>query len=160
MDTSRVSLGEMIAGAGGLALLVCMFLPWYTAELGGRGATAVEVPGTTTGWESFGGVFDAVIVVLAAVPIALAVARATEAVPPLPLEQGALVMLAGSILFVVVVARVIDPPDVINVAIPGVELDSSRKLAAFMAVLAAAAVVAGGYLQRSVRRVGFEPTSP
>jgi hypothetical protein len=158
LDTSRVSLGEMVAAAGGLALLACMFLPWYTGELSGRGATPVEVPGTTTGWESFGGVFDVLIVVLAAVPIAIAVARANDSLPPLPLEQGVLVLLAGMFLLVVVVAKVIDPPDVIDVEIPGLELDSTRKVAAFMAVLAAAAVVAGGYLQRSVRRVGLEPT--
>ena len=160
MDTSRVSLGEMIAAAGGLALLVCMFLPWYTGELGGRGRAPVEVPGTTTGWESFGGVFDVLIVVLAAIPIAIAVGRASDALPPLPLEQGVLVLLAGAILLVLVVAKLIDPPDVIDVTIPGLDLDSSRKAAAFMAMLAAAAVVAGGHLQRSVRRVGFEPTSP
>ena len=160
MDTSRVSLGEMIAAAGGLALLVCMFLPWYTGELSGRGAAPVAVPGTTTGWESFSGVFDALIVVLAVVPIGIAVARANDTLLPLPLEQGTLVMLAGAILLVLVAGRVIDPPDVIDVAIPGLELESTRKIALFMAVLAAAAVAAGGYLQRSVRRVGFEPTSP
>ena len=151
MDTSRVSLGEMIAAAGGLALLVCMFLPWYTGELSGRGTAPVEVPGTTTGWESFGGVLDVLIVVLAVVPIGVAVGKANGTLPPLPLEQGMLVLLAGAGLFAVVVVRVIDPPDVIDVAIPGLDLDSSRKIALFMALLAAAAVVAGGYLQRSPR---------
>ena len=158
MDTSRVSLGEMIAAAGGLVLLVCMFLPWFGGERVGSGGALVAVP-TTTGWEGFSGVFDILIVVLAAVPIGVAAARANDSPLRLPLEQWAAVMVAGAILLVLVVARLIDPPDVINVEIPGLEIDISRKLAAFAAAAAAAAIIVGGYLQ-SVRRVGFEPTSP
>jgi hypothetical protein len=158
LDTSRVSLGEMIAAAGGLVLLVCMFLPWFDGERTGRGGALVAVP-TTTGWEAFSGVFDVLIVALAAVPIGIAVARANDSPLRLPLEQWAAGMAAGGLLLVVVVVRLIDPPDVINVAIPGLEIDVSRKLTAFLAAAAAAASVVGGYLQ-SVRRVGFEPTSP
>src|SRR5687767_2608522 len=149
----------MIAAAGGLVLLVCMFLPWFDGELSGRGSSPVVVP-TTTGWESYAGVFDVLIVALAAVPIAIAVGRANDSLPPLPFEQGATVFVTGVLLFVLVLVRLIDPPDVLDVAIPGLELDASRKIAAFGAALAAAAIAAGGYLQRSMRRVGFEPTSP
>ena len=159
LDTSRVSLGEMVAAAGGLVLLVCMFLPWFDGERTGRGGTAVPIP-TSTGWESFGGVFDILIVLLAGFPIAVAVWRASDSLPPLPAEQGALVLVAGAILFLVVAARLIDPPGLINVEIPGLEIDTNRRLAAVLALLAAAAIAVGGHLQRSVRRVGFEPTSP
>ncbi len=158
MDTSRVSLGEMIAAAGGLVLLVCMFVPWFGGERTGRGGALVAVP-TTTGWEAFSGVLDILIVLLVALPIAVAAARANDAVLRLPLQEWAAVMLAGAILLLLVVARLIDPPDVIDVAIPGLEIDTSRKLAAFVAAAAAAAIMVGGHLQ-SVRRVGFEPTSP
>jgi hypothetical protein len=157
LDTSRVSLGEMIAAAGGLVLLVCMLLPWFDGTFSGRGASRVPVP-TTTGWESYGGVFDVLIVALAAIPIAIAVGRANDSLPPLPLEQGALVFLVGVLLLVIVVVRLIDPPDVLDVEIPDLALDSSRKIPAFAAAMAAAAIAVGGYLQRSMRRVGFEPT--
>ena len=162
MDTSRVSLGEIIAAAGGLVLLVCMFLPWFEATVSGRGAANVPVSTTTdtTGWEAFGGVFDILIIALAAIPIGTAVGRASSSLPPLPLQQGVLVLAAGGLLFAIVGLRLVDPPDAINVATPGFEVDTTRKVAGFPALLAAAAVAAGGYLQRSVRRVGFEPTSP
>jgi hypothetical protein len=159
LDTSRVSLGEMIAAAGGLVLLVCMFLPWFDGTLSGRGTATFPVP-TTTGWQAFGGVFDILIVALAAIPIAVAAAKASDSLPPLPVEQGALVLAAGAMLFAIVAFRLIDPPDVIDVAVPGLEVDTSRKVAGLLAAVAAAAVAAGGQLQRSVRRVGFEPTSP
>jgi hypothetical protein len=159
LDTSRVSLGEMIAAAGGLVLLVCMFLPWFSGELSGRGRAAVVVP-TTTGWESYSGVLDITFVVLAGLPIAIAIAQANDSRLPLPIEQGALVMVAGALLFLIVVLRLIDPPQPLDVTIPGLELDTTRKLAAFGAALAGGAIAVGGYLQRSMRRVGFEPTSP
>lgn len=140
----------MIAAAGGLVLLFCMFLPWFDGTLSGRGASHVPVP-TTTGWESFGGVFDILIVVLAAIPIGIAAGKANDSLPALPLEQGSLVLLAGVLLFAIVVLRVIDPPNVIDVVIPGLDLDTSRKLAAFVAALAAVAVGFGGYVQQRER---------
>ena len=70
-------------------------------------------------------------------------------------------LVAGAILFVLVVARLIDPPELINVEIPGLEIDTNRAGSRrSLALIAAAAIAVGGYLQRSVRRVGFEPTSP
>ena len=140
----------MIAAAGGLVLLFCMFLPWFDGTLSGRGASHVPVP-TTTGWESFGGVFDILIVVLAAIPIGIAAGKANDSLPALPLEQGSLVLLVGVLLFAIVVLRVIDPPNVIDVVIPGLDLDTSRKLAAFVAALAAVAVGFGGYVQQRER---------
>ena len=148
----------MIAAAGGLVLLVCMFLPWFGGERVGRGGALVALP-TTTGWEAYSGVFDLLVVALVAVPIGIAVARANDTDVRLPLEQWFAVMAAGAILLLLVVVRLIDPPDLLNVALPGLEIDVSRKLAAFVAAAAAAAIIVGGYLQ-SVRRVGFEPTSP
>ena len=140
----------MIAAAGGVVLFLCMFLPWFDGTLTGRGASRVPVP-TTTGWESFGGVFDVSIVVLAAIPIGIAAAKANDSLPALPLEQGALVLLAGVLLFAIVLLRLIDPPNVIDVAIPGLDLDTSRKAAAFGTALAAIAVGFGGYVQEMER---------
>ena len=39
MDFSRLRQGEIVAGIAGIALIVCMFLPWY-----GLGVDAPEVP--------------------------------------------------------------------------------------------------------------------
>jgi hypothetical protein len=150
LDTSRVSLGEMIAAAGGLVLLVCMFVPWFDGTASGRGATNVPFP-TTTGWEAYGGVFDLLIVLLAALPIFIAIARANDSLPPLPLEQGTLVLGAGILLVAIVALRLIDPPDPIDVEIPGLVLDTSRKLAGFLAALCAVAVAVGGYAQARER---------
>jgi hypothetical protein len=146
MDTSRVSFGEMVAAAGGAALLVLMFLPWFGGRLSGLGAP-VRVP-TQTGWESFGTLFEFLIIAVAAIAIGIAAAHATGRMPALPLEQGLLVMGGGAVAFAIVAIRLLDPPGVIDVALPTLEVDTSRKIAAFLALAAAAVITYGGWLQR------------
>src|SRR5918995_8316 len=43
MDLRRLRAGELLAGITGLVLLVALFVPWYSDEVG-----------TRTGWESLG----------------------------------------------------------------------------------------------------------
>jgi hypothetical protein len=149
MDTSRVSFGEMVAAAGGVALLVLMFLPWFGGRLSGIGAP-VRVP-TRTGWESFGTLPEFLIIVAIALAVGIAVARAMNALPPLPVEQGLMVLAAGAVTFLIVGFRLLDPPDVLDVAIPNIDVDSSRKIAAFLALGAAGVIAYGGFLQRRER---------
>ena len=149
MDTSRVSFGEMVAAAGGVALLVLMFLPWFGGRLSGIGAP-VRVP-TRTGWESFGTLFDFLLVVAVAVAVGIAVARTMGALPPLPVEQSQMVLAAGAIAFLIVGFRLLDPPGLIDVAIPNLDVDTSRKPAAFLSLGAAAVIAYGGFLQRRER---------
>lgn len=149
MDTSRVSFGEMIAAAGGVALLVLMFLPWFGGRLSGVGAP-VRVP-TRTGWESFGTLLEFLIIVAIVIAVGVAVARTMGALPPLPVEQGVMVLAAGAVACLIIAFRLLDPPDVLDVAIPNIDVDSSRKIAAYLALAAAGAIAYGGFLQRRER---------
>ena len=150
METARVSRGETIAAAGAVVLLAAMFLPWFGGSLSGIGAP-VKVP-TTTGWEAFGRLFDFLLVVAGAIPIGIVVAKATDRLPTLPLEQGVLVLGAGALAFLIVGVRLLDPPALIDVAIPNVDVEVSRKVAAFVALAGAAAIAYGGRLQRAATR--------
>jgi len=136
----------MLAGAGGLVVFVCMFLPWFDGSLAGRGVSKVEVD-TITGWEAFGSFFDLVIIVLAAVPIAIVVWRASAPPSGLPAEPSTLVLGAGALLLAVLLWRVLDPPDLFDVPLPDLETDISRNPAAFAAPLAALVVMVGGWAQ-------------
>lgn len=156
MDVSRVSRGEAIAAAAGLVLLVSMFLPWYGGTLTGIAPVKVD---DKSGWEVFTGVLDILIILLAAGPAAIAAGRAANRLPPLPFEQGAMVLGAGLVLVGIVVIRLIDSPIGTAVPVPTIGVDSTRKFGAFVALAAAAAISYGGYRQRAeMRRVGFEPT--
>ena len=151
MDIRRVSRGEAIAAAGGLALLVLMFLPWFGGSLS-SGLGAPVKADVRTGWEAFGGLFDFLIAALAATPMAIAGGRVLGKLAPLPLERDRLMMGAGALLFLIVAVRVLDAPDLIDVPIPNLEFDTSRKTAAFLALGAAATIAYGGYLQRASTR--------
>ena len=145
MDTSRVSFGEMVAAAGGVALLVLMFLPWFGGRLSGIGAP-VKVP-SHTGWESFATLFEFLLVLTIAIAIGVAVARAMDSLPPLPLEQGQLVMGAGLVACLIIGVRLLDPPNLLDVALPNVDVDSSRKVAAYLSLVAAGVIAYGGLMQ-------------
>ena len=145
MDTSRVGFGEMVAAAGGVALLVLMFLPWFGGRLSGIGAP-VKVP-SHTGWESFATLFEFLLVLAIAIAIGVAVARAMGSLPPLPLEQGQLVMGAGLVACLIIGVRLLDPPNLLDVALPNVDVDSSRKVAAYLSLVAAGVIAYGGFMQ-------------
>jgi len=132
MDTSRLTTGDMIAGVGGIVLLISLFLPWYGASAGG-----FSVDGS--GWEVLGFI-DILLFLIAVATIAIVAARATARLPDeIP---AAVVLLAGGALAVLLVLyRIID--------IPGGDVpdgvDFSRKIGIFIALISAAAVAYGGW---------------
>jgi hypothetical protein len=100
MDLRRLRAGEWIVAASGAALLLALFLPWYTADAGR----------STSAWESFA-VLDIVLVLIAASAVALLVVTATQPVPAVPVTLAALVALGGLVATVLVLIRVFDLPD-------------------------------------------------
>ncbi|MFL5895759.1 MAG: hypothetical protein ACJ76Z_11700 [Thermoleophilaceae bacterium] len=97
MDPRRLSRGEWVAGASGLALLVSLFLPWYS--VGGSHVSA---------WTAMA--VDDVILAFAGVATLVA-AAATAARPgtPVPIAYTALTAFVGVLAIVVTVWRVADP---------------------------------------------------
>ena len=93
MDLRRLRHGEWIAGISGVALLVALFLDWYSAD-GGASAN---------GWESFT-VTDVLLALAALFGIALALGAATQRSPAVPQTVG---QLAVPVAFVAAVAVVI-----------------------------------------------------
>ena len=51
MDFDRLGRGELIAAAGGLLLLVCLFLPWYETDPDNPNAAIDGVSGALSGWQ-------------------------------------------------------------------------------------------------------------
>src|SRR5215210_148707 len=96
MDLRRLRVGEWIAGACGVLLLVALFLPWY-------GDTS------RTGWESFS-VVDVILKQLALVAISVPVVTATHRVPALPLALESLTALFGLVGVLLVLVRVLNLP--------------------------------------------------
>jgi hypothetical protein len=131
MDLRRLRAGEWIAAASGAALLVSLFLPWYGA--GGEDATA---------WEAFAAI-DVVLALVAASGVAVAPVTASQRVPAVPIAFAACVSLVALIGLVLVLVRLANLPGGFD----------GREWGLWLALVAAAALVAGGGLAMRDERI-------
>ena len=150
MDTSRISFGEMVAAASGVALFIFMFLPWYGVE---------DVEGSLNAWEALSFI-DIVLFLVVVVAVGVAVARAGNNMPSdLPAPPGTIVMLAGALAVLLIVFRLIVTPDLGGDVAEAfnVEVDTTRKIGIFLALIAAAGIAFGGYTATNERAEGTAP---
>jgi hypothetical protein len=140
MDTSRLTTGDIVAGVGGIVLLISLFLPWYGVSVDVAGFSASE---SGSGWEALGFI-DILLFLISVAAIAVVAARAAGMLPAeIP---GAVALLAlGALAVLLVIYRIIDIPveDVPD------EVDLSRKVGVFIALIGAAAVAYGGWRTNS-----------
>ena len=132
----RLRDGEWIAGAGGVALLVSLFLGWYS------GASA---------WEAFS-VLDLVLALLALAPLALVALQATRESPSLPVAFSVLTVVAGALATLLIAYRILNQPGPNDLV--GVEVG------AWIGLAAAVAVLAGGWRSLRVEAVPGAVTPP
>jgi hypothetical protein len=144
VERVRLAPGDAIAAAGGVALLVSMFLPWYRIELDVAGA---KVGDTVTAWQAFE-LVDVLLLLVALVAIAAPAARAAGSPQEDPLG-GLLLPAAGALGVVLVLFRLIDVPEPDIPLVGGDFVEVQRRLGIFVALLAAAAIAAGGGATRT-----------
>jgi hypothetical protein len=145
MDFARISFGEMIAAVSGFLLILFMFLPWfgYSANIGSVNRNFWEVSD----------ILDILLLLVGLIAIGVALARAAGAMPAnLPAPVGTIVLGAGALAVLIVLFRLLVPPD------GGVdEIDVGRKIGVFLGLLAAAGVAFGGYTASNERVSGTAP---
>ena len=132
MELSRLRSGELIAGAGGVALLVVMFLDWYALE--GIGEVAANA------WEAFS-ITDLILALTALSGIGLAVLTAARRSPALPVAASVITTTLGALATLLVLYRILNQP--------GPNEFVEVKLGAYLGFLSVLAITAGGY--RSMR---------
>lgn len=131
MELSRLRRGQMIAGGGGVALLVVMFLDWYSAG----GVDGVRVEGATA-WQSFQ-ILDVILALVALLALALALVAAAQRSPALPAAMAVVTAAAGGLALVLVLYRILNQPgpnDFVEVS-----------YGAFLGFLCLVAITAGGW---------------
>jgi hypothetical protein len=97
VDLRRLRAGEWLAAAGGVLLIVSLFLPWY------EGAEPVS------GFEALS-VIDILLALLALLAFALPVLQATQDAPNKPVGAAVLGVVLGALGALLVVFRLIDSP--------------------------------------------------
>jgi hypothetical protein len=130
----RLRLGEWLAAAGGVALLVALTIfEWYFPWTGVDPEHAVAGP---TGFESFAAV-DLYLVLVAGLGLALAVAQATQRGPAVPVGTAVLTVTFGVIGTLAVLYRIVNQPgpnDLVDV-----------REGAWIGLAATLAIVVGGW---------------
>ena len=132
----RLRPADLVAGAGGLALLAAMFLHWYGIPVEvlatGGPSHAIEF----TAWQAFD-VLDIVLGVLALVPLALVFTQATRESPAFPVLFSVLTIVAGALAALLILYRIVNQPG------PNGSIDVEA--GAWLGFLAAAVATSGGW---------------
>ena len=142
MSLVRLRPGEWLAAAGGAALLVSLFLPWY----GARARVA-----TVTGFSAFA-VIDVLLVLLALLAFALAVLQATRDSPAMPVAVSVVTVPFGLVGVLVVLFRIVDEP--------GPDAFIEVEPGAWVGLAGALAVLAGAWLSLATEHVRGLPPGP
>ena len=99
MSLRRLRLGEVLATAGAVCLIISLTLPWYENAEGKLGA-----------WSTFGPAV--VLLILAAIAaLALLLATITERTPALPVAAAVWGVLFGLIAVAAALVRALERPD-------------------------------------------------
>ncbi|HEX6583780.1 MAG TPA: hypothetical protein VF056_09255 [Thermoleophilaceae bacterium] len=137
MDTSKLTTGDIIAGVGAVVLLISLFLPWYGVSVDVAGFSASE---SGSGWEVLGSI-DILLFLISVAAIAVVAAKAAGALPA-DIPAPVVLLGLGALAVLLVIYRIIDIPTEGDV--PD-QVDLSRKVGIFIALLGAAAVAYGGW---------------
>jgi hypothetical protein len=137
MDTSRLTTGDLIAGVGGVVLLISLFLPWYGVSVD---IADVSVSESASGWEVLGFI-DILLFLISVSAIAIVAAKAAGALPD-DIPAPVVLLGLGALAVLLVIYRIIDIPTEGDV--PD-QVELSRKVGIFIALIGAAAVAYGGW---------------
>jgi hypothetical protein len=138
MDISKLTTGERVIAASGLLFLIAMFLPWWGLDFGEFGSAS------NNGWDYFlTGWLPLLIIIVMIVQIGLEKFSTTD-VPTLPLPWSQVHLIAGAVVAVLVLLRVVIGADE---GAGGLTVDLDRMWGLWVALLAAIGVGVGGYLK-------------
>lgn len=134
MDLRRLRAGEWLALAGAVLLVVSLFTTWYD---------------DVSGFEALS-VIDVLLVLVAAVAVALAILQATQTGPALAVAFGVLTVTTGVVGVLLVLFRLIDAPGELGGPATG----------AWLGLVGAVALTAGGWMSIANEHVGHLPPGP
>lgn len=144
-DTSRLRFGDMIAGVAGLVLFISLFIEWYSASVKTGFGSIGNVSVGGNAWDALG-LIPILLTLCALVAIGVAVMRALGNVPRLAITPGMAVLAAGALATLLVLFRILVVPDGGAASSGLVKVDFGRSIGIFLALLAALAMLVGGWL--------------
>jgi hypothetical protein len=139
MSLRRLRLGELLALAGAICVIVSLFLPWYESSLGKLSA-----------WDTFGPAL-VLLIAAAAAALGLVLSTMTERSTALPVAAAVWSTLFGIVAVIAAVVRVLERPE-----------HATRLCAGAWLALAGAILMLAGSWQsmRDERGSMYEPAEP
>ena len=156
----KLSNGDLAVGAGLIVALIAIFLPWYSASYNVSGIAGI--PGysgsvSTGGFSYWTGWFFFLATLVGIALFALRTFVPTVAIPALPLNDAMTYVSIGAFMVVMAVLWLLLGSGAASVSGPGYSAGASFGL--FIGIIAAAAVVVGGFLKRSDPQPATKPLS-
>lgn len=147
--SERLSRGEQVAGIGGLALILVMFLfAWY----GVSGINGLDAFDAFDDWVGIILVFTS----FAAMSLALFGPGVSRA--PIPLSV--VVTVLGAVSALVILIYLISPPSFPTFGSGvGGEIDQGRKVGVWLGLISAVAIALGGYMAMQEEGASFQQTA-
>lgn len=157
MSIADLRTGEKVAGISGILLLLIMIIPdWFGVEFAGFAGDA-----GANAFQAFS-LIDLILLVTVIVAVALPVISLTQARLDLPVALSAIVALLGIISVILILFRIIFPPDfgipsAVDVGFGDVDTgaDTTREIGVFLGLLAAIGVAIGGWLAMQEEGTSF-----
>lgn len=147
--TEKTTTGRLVSAIAGIVLIISLFLTWYGApDIVNQFAAQA---GVDTGANAFSstdiaGLYLLVVGVIAIIPAALDI---FDLEIELPVAPGMVILVAGAIGVLWILLRIVDKPGAAGVSV-------SLGIGIWIGLIAAAAVTAGGFLQRQDEDSGYE----
>jgi uncharacterized membrane protein YhaH (DUF805 family) len=136
MDVDRLSTGEKIAGVSAILLFIFMFFDWFTVSASNE-FVSVSVGGSA--WDALD-VIPIILLIAIVAAVGVAVVRLTDADFEPSISMNAVVAILGIISVLLVLYRIISPPDS---DFSGISVDPAVGI--FLGLVAAAGIAFGGY---------------
>ena len=147
MSPRRLRSGELLAGAGAVALFVVMFLDWFLPEIRPR---VVETSGRVvgpelhlSGWTSLGFVILVLVLVVLVLATWLAASTLFAASVSQPVAAGVLLSAVSVVALIALVVRVTIAQPGLGVGLPDEAVEV--RFPAYLGLAAMAVIVVGGW---------------
>jgi hypothetical protein len=139
VDLDRLRFGDWVMGLGAVAVLSVMFADWYELVL----PDDPDVPAFGddfwfNAWQAFS-VVDVILALAAVMALTAVILAATQPTAAVPLAVSSLTTIVAIVALLLVIFRVISPPD-LNA---GDELEAARLTGAWLGLVATTLLAAG-----------------
>jgi hypothetical protein len=142
MELDKLSTGEKISGVSAILLFVFMFFDWFGAKVSGIPGFSGDIEAGGSAWDALD-VIPLFLMLAIVVAIGVAIVRLTDADLEPPISMNAIVAALGGLAVLLILYRIIDPPN--SDAVAGVGIDITLKLGIFLSLIAAGGIAYGGY---------------